>query len=226
MVRLEGPAVAALGFIVRADWDVEAGERLPAPPPGAAAPAETVGPGAAVQVVPSGPVGNVQAVENLLLTAIYSARRELVLTTPYFVPDELMLSALTSAACRGVDVKLVVPTRVDSRMVRLASAAQRGDLASAGVAILEYDSGLLHTKSVTVDGELSLFGSLNLDPRSLHLNFEITLCVYDRDFTATLRRLQQSYVERCTPFDLAAWQKRSVPRRLAEDTGRLLSPLL
>jgi cardiolipin synthase len=111
-------------------------------------------------------------------------------------------------------------------MVRLASAAQRGDLASAGVAILEYDAGLLHTKSVTVDSELSLFGSLNLDPRSLHLNFEITLCVYDRDFTATLRRLQQSYVERCTPFDLAAWQKRSVMRRLAEDTGRLLSPLL
>jgi cardiolipin synthase len=226
MVRIEGAAVGALRLVFRADWEVEAGERVPAPPPAAGAPSGPDDTRAAVQVVPSGPAGNVQAVESLLLTAIYSARRELVLTTPYFVPDEQLLTALVSAACRGVDVKLVVPARVDSRMVRLASAAQRGDLASAGVAILEYDAGLLHTKSVTMDGELSLFGSLNLDPRSLHLNFEITLCVYDRDFTARLRRLQQSYVERCTPFDLAAWQKRSVVRRLAEDTGRLLSPLL
>ena len=84
----------------------------------------------------------------------------------------------------------------------------------------------MHTKSVTVDGELSLFGSLNLDPRSLILNFEITLAVYDRAFTASLRALQRSYIERSTPMDPAAWRGRSFPRRFAENAARLLSPLL
>ncbi len=226
MVRVVGPAVQALGLVIEEDWETETGEKLKSPD--AAVPMEpSEAPGqAVVQALPSGPAAPGQAIEDLLLAAIYGARRELVLTTPYFVPDELLLTALASAAWRGLDVTLIVPARLDSRLVRLATAAQRGDLAKAGVRIMEYRGGLLHTKSVTADGELSLFGSLNLDPRSQHLNFEITLAVYDRDFTAELRRLQHSYLERCTPFDLPAWQRRSFPQRLAEDTGRLISPLL
>lgn len=226
MVRVVGPAVRALGLVIEEDWETETGEKLNTP--GSEAPveaAETPGQ-AVVQALPSGPAAPGQAIEDLLLATIYGARRELVLTTPYFVPDELLLTALASAAWRGVEVTLIVPARVDSRLVRLASAAQRGDLAKAGVQIREYRGGLLHTKSVTADGELSLFGSLNLDPRSQHLNFEITLAVYDREFTAELRRLQHSYLEHCTPFDLPAWQQRSFSHRLAQDTGRLISPLL
>ena len=162
----------------------------------------------------------------MLLGAIYAARRELVMTTPYFVPDESLVMALITAALRGVEVTLVLPARVDSRLARLASQPHKGELLEAGVRIAEFQGGLMHTKSVTVDGELSLFGSLNLDPRSLILNFEITLSVYDRAFTASLRALQRSYVERSTPMDLVGWRERSFPRRFAENAARLLSPLL
>jgi cardiolipin synthase len=89
-----------------------------------------------------------------------------------------------------------------------------------------FHGGLLHTKSITVDGEFSLFGSLNLDPRSLHLNFEITLVVYDRSFTAALRQLQQSYLADCEPMNLEQWRSRSGLQRLAENTARLAGPLL
>jgi cardiolipin synthase len=89
-----------------------------------------------------------------------------------------------------------------------------------------FHGGLLHTKSITVDGEFSFFGSLNLDPRSLYLNFEITLVVYDRGFTTTLRQLQQSYLDHCEYMDLPQWQSRSGWQRLKENTARLLGPLL
>ena len=226
MARITGPAVQALELVIEEDWETETGEKLKGP--GIAVPAEpSQAPGRAViQTLPSGPAAPGKAIQDLLLATIYAARRELVLTTPYFVPDELLLTALASAAWRGIDVTLIVPARVDSRLVRLASAAQRGDLAQAGVKIMEYRDGLLHTKSVTADGELSLFGSLNLDPRSQHLNFEITLAVYDREFTAALRRLQCSSLEHCVPFDLPAWKQRSFSRRLAQAVGRLVSQLL
>jgi cardiolipin synthase A/B len=226
MARVTGPTVEALGLVIEEDWELETGEKLVRKTAETAEPADAPRGPSVVQVLASGPAVKGQAIQDVLLSAIYSARRELMLTTPYFVPDELLLTALASAAWRGVDVTLIVPARVDSKLVRLASSAQRGDLAQAGVKIMEYRGGLLHTKSVTADGELSLFGSLNLDPRSQHLNFEITLAVYDRQFTADLRRLQCSYLGHCTPFDLPQWQRRSFPRRLAQDAGRLVSPLL
>lgn len=226
MVRVQGPAVEALAVTFLADWELEThdgieelrktGDAQPQPPNGRAA----------IQVLPSGPREQLQGIQEVLLTAIYAARRELVMTTPYFVPDESMLTALTSAARRGVEVTLIVPEKVDSLLVRLASAAHAGDLAEAGVRVREFQNGLLHTKSVTVDGEFSLFGSLNLDPRSLFLNFEITLAVFDREFCGRLRALQQSYLDDCRPFDLVGWQNRPWPHRLAANTGRLLSPLL
>jgi len=162
----------------------------------------------------------------VLLGAIYAARRELVMTTPYFVPDESLVMALITAALRGVEVTLVLPARVDSRLARLASQPPKGELLEAGVRIAEFQGGLMQTTSVTVDGQLSLFGSLNLDPRSLILNFEITLSVYDRAFTASLRALQRSYIERSTPMDPVGWRERPFPRRFAENAARLLSPLL
>jgi cardiolipin synthase len=158
--------------------------------------------------------------------AIYGARREVVLTTPYFVPSESLLYALLSAAARGVEVTLIVPAKIDSRLVHFASRAFQTDLLAAGVRVALFQGGLLHTKSITVDGQFCLFGSLNLDPRSFRLDFEITLAVYDAEFTADLRRLQQHYLDGSLLLDLATCRARSVRERLAEDTARLLGPLL
>ena len=226
LVRVQGPAVQALALTFLQDWALETGQPIdwgrlakeprPAPSPGAAA----------VQVLPTGPDARVDAIEQVVLSAVYGAARELVLTTPYFVPDESILAALKSAVGRGVKVTLVVPARVDSRLVHFASRAHQADLLAAGVQIALFGGGLLHTKSITADGQYCLFGSLNLDPRSLRLDFEITLAAYDRDFTLAVRQLQQSYLDGSTPLDLATCRARSSLERFAEDAARLVSPLL
>ena len=97
---------------------------------------------------------------------------------------------------------------------------------AGGVRVLLFQGGLLHTKSVAVDGEYSLFGSLNLDPRSLHLNFEITLAIYDAAFTVELEALQREYASQSRPVDLAEWRSRGHARAFVEDVARLLGPLL
>lgn len=226
MIRVEGPAVEALAITFLADWYCEtsadltqlrvSGDARPQPLTGEAT----------AQVLPSGPAFATDAIEHFLISAIYSARRELVLTSPYFVPNESLQVALASAAQRGVKVILVVPKKVDSRLVRYASQAFKGELLEAGVRVALFKGGLLHTKSIAVDDEISLFGSMNLDPRSFHLNFEISVAIYDRAFTERLRSLQQRYLDDSELMDFATWQRRSLGVRLAEGFARLLGPVL
>jgi cardiolipin synthase len=223
LARIQGPAVVPLGAIFLQDWELETGEAIP-PPSGAEE--LPCGGQAVVQVLPSGPGERVGAIEQAVISAVYTASRELVLTTPYFVPDESLMSALLSAPGRGVDVTLIVPARVDSRMTHYASRAYQSDLLAAGVRIALYRDGLLHTKSMTVDGQFSLFGSLNLDVRSLRLDFEVTLAVYDAGFTAALRELQQTYIKHSDWLGLKACQERGRVERFVEDAARLVGPVL
>ncbi len=226
MVRITGPAVEALGLLFLTDWDVETEQRfgdfeedggLRNVAPTGEVP---------VQVLPSGPGYFPHAIRETLLEAAYNARRELVLTTPYFVPDEAMLSSLTSAARRGVAVTLIVPEHVDSVMVRLASRSQYIDLLEAGVRVVQFRNGLLHTKSLTVDGRFALIGTVNIDMRSMWLNFEITAAVYDPAFSQALRELQAGYIADATELDAEAWGRRPYVWRVIENTVRLLGPLL
>jgi cardiolipin synthase len=223
LARVQGPAVEALAVTFDEDWALETGAALDSPRPVSDPPGEGR---AVVQVLPSGPGEHVEAIEQVVLAAVYGATKELVLTTPYFVPSESLLIALVSAAARGVEVTLIVPVKIDSKLVHFASRAHQKDLLAAGVRVALFRGGLLHTKSVTVDGRLSLFGSLNLDPRSFRLDFEITLAVYDAEFTAALRRLQQSYLDRSEMLDQAALKARSNLERFAEDAARLVGPVL
>jgi cardiolipin synthase len=226
MVRVEGPAVEALQITFLADWYVESDATLDEIREYDAAPPQPKRGDCAVQVMPSGPELVSGAVEQVLLTAIYSARRELLITTPYFVPSEPLSMALVAAARRGVKVVLIVPREVDSVLVRYASGAFKGELLEAGVRIALFGDGLLHTKSVTVDRSHCLFGSVNLDPRSFRLNFEILLAIYDRQFTGRLCELQQHYIDRSELIDLAAYRNRPRMRQAAESFARLLGPLL
>lgn len=224
MARITGPAVAALDGVFELDWSLETEGEFE--PPGEVPTRSPAPAGAPLQVVPSGPDLRPEAIHQLLLTAIYSARQELVMTTPYFVPDDSILSALLTAALRGVDVKLIVPARNDSLLVRYASAATFDDLLAAGAHVALFRGGLLHTKSLAIDGETSIFGSVNLDMRSLWLNFEISLVVYDPGFTGRLRALQDDYLADSDELELESWRRRPLWRRLAEDTFRLLGPLI
>lgn len=225
MLRVQGPAVEPMAVTFLVDWAVELGDVGDSRQLFAAARRQQATGDAAVQVIATGPTMGGNA-ENILLTAIYSAQRELTITTPYFVADEAMVTALASAALRGVRVTLIFPKRVDSLLVRLASQPHLGALLAAGVHIMLFDGGLLHTKSILVDGEIGLFGSVNVDPRSLHLNFELTLGVYDRGFAAELRALQDTYRQHSEALSLVDWRGRSAVRRLIDNAARLLSPLL
>jgi cardiolipin synthase len=226
MVRIEGPAVQALEALFLWDWEVETGKDRQAlkntdnlrtlPHTGTAN----------VQVIPSGPGYKNDAIHRLLLAAIYTATRELIITTPYFVPDESLLTALLSAAQRGVAVTVILPQKMDSWLVNYAGRSYFDDLLTAGVRILRFQGGLLHTKSITVDGEIALFGTVNLDMRSFWLDFEVTLCVYDPEFGTRLRKLQQQYAEKSMPIDLEVWRKRSGLKRFIENLAQLFGPLL
>lgn len=231
MARVTGPAAAALAALSRLDWAVEARVPCELPPlPDLCDPTRRVeglaGEGSCIQVVPSGPQPQPEAIYMLVLEAIYTARRELTITTPYFVPDETVVVALRSAALRGVRVRLVVPKRNDSFMADQAGRSNFGPLMEAGVEIHLFDGGLLHTKSVTIDGTTGVFGSVNLDARSLRLNFELSLFVHDAELTGRLAALQAEYVGMSCRVDPEAWAARPAGRRLTEGLMRLLSPLL
>lgn len=148
------------------------------------------------------------------------------MTTPYFVPDESMMRALRGAAGRGVKVSLIVPQRVDSLLTRYASRSHYDDLMASGVSIYLYRRGLLHTKSIMVDGSMSMFGTVNLDMRSIWLNYEVALFVYDPEFAAELHALQRTYMDDADLLDREVWSRRSFGERLLENTLRLASPLL
>ena len=227
MTRIEGPAVLSLNTIFKWDWEVETGHNLKAlPGPGELRADANQGPAASVQVVPSGPGRAGDSVHQLLLMSIYTARKELSMTTPYFVPDEAITSALISAARRGVEVTLILPEKNDSRLVHYTCRSHFDELLEAGARIYGFTGGLLHTKSAVVDSEISLFGTVNLDIRSFWLDFEVTLCVYDPLFAERLLALQQKYIENSVQVDPVAWRNRPATERFSENLARLCSPLL
>jgi len=180
----------------------------------------------AIQLVPSGPGLVPEAIHNLLLTTIYAARQELILTTPYFIPDEPLLAALKAAAQRGVNVQIIIPRDNDSLLVHYASRARYQELADSGVRIFLFHGGLLHSKTITVDRNFSLFGSVNLDMRSFWLNFEATLLIYCKSFTEELLAAQQNYLNQSIELDIDLFSQRGSWEMFKESTVLLVSPLL
>jgi cardiolipin synthase len=222
MARIEGPAAWVLEAVSLSLTALQTGSQFAPLPPPELPPAGN----GHVQIFPSGPQTSRVRIDALLLTAIYAARREIVLTTPYFVPAEALLTALRSAALRGVRVILIVPEKIDSRLVRYASEAYHEDLLEVGVTILRFRDGLLHTKSVVVDEEFTVFGTVNLDLRSFELNFELSLIAFDHEFSAATRALQHAYEIRSRALRLDEWRARPRSRRLLENAVQMMSPLL
>lgn len=233
VMRVEGPAVRVLSAVFYADWAVEnddnlkatmeridgyfADEQLP----------EVEARGQAVlQVIPSAPDGESAVVYDTLMCALYAAQQRVVITTPYFVPDEALLGALLNAARRGVEVVLMLPARNDSRLVGYASRAYYQLLLNAGVRLEMFGGGLLHTKTVVVDEAYALFGTVNMDMRSFYLNMELSLAVFDATTVAQVVALQEAYLAQCQRLSSTRWQKRPRLQRFLERCVRLMSPLL
>ena len=181
---------------------------------------------AVAQVIPSAPNQSDPVIYETIVCAIHAAKSRVMITTPYFVPDELLLTALTTAAKRGVDVTLILPAKVDSLLVRWASRAYYPNLLNAGVKIALFHGGLLHAKTLTVDNDYALFGTVNMDMRSFFLNLEISLAIYDAPATQAIAQLQQQYLHSSHLISPTHWQQRDKVWGLVENVVRLFSPLL
>ena len=181
---------------------------------------------AVAQVIPSAPDQSDPVIYETIVCAIHAAKTRVTITTPYFVPDELLLTALTTAAKRGVDVVLILPEKVDSFLVRWASRAYYPKLLTAGVKIALFHGGLLHAKTLVVDEDYALFGTVNMDMRSFFLNLEISLAIYDAEIARDIAKVQQGYLRDSRYISVSRWQRREKIWGLVENTVRLFSPLL
>jgi cardiolipin synthase len=224
MVRIEGPVASPFELTFSFDWSVDNPKIThfhkvaPAPTP--------IEGKVLAQEFSSGPVYRDDILYQVLLSAIMDARVELTITTPYFGPDDGLIQALMAAAGRGVKVTLIVPKLNDSTLVAWSSRSFYADLMSAGVNIARFKGGLLHTKSLLIDKRVAIFGSVNFDQRSLRLNFEISLIVYNDEFCAKLETLLESYLAQSDMVNPVSWAKRPHWRVLLENAAHLTSPLL
>ena len=223
MLRGRGPIVLQLQQVFLEDWYAEAGQMLDDPQ---LFPTPEIVGEVAAQTLPSGPNFPTENYQRLVVTALYAAQRHVIITSPYFVPDEALLQALESAVLRGVKVELIVPKRCDQILVGAAARSYYERLLTLGAVVHLHADGLLHAKTMTVDDSLALVGSGNFDIRSFYLNFELNMLGYGPEVTATLRFAQRGYIAQSTPLDLERWLQRHRLRRLADNCAKLLSPLL
>ncbi len=218
-LRLHGPAVADLSQIFVEDWAYATGETLEPPKRSALSSSGT----SAVAIVPSGPDQDLNATQLVYFTAINAARSRLWLASPYFIPEEAILTALLAAAMRGVDVRLLAPARSDVPVASHAARSYYPPLARAGARIFEYLPAVMHAKTLLVDDCLALVGSANVDIRSFAFNFEVSALIYDPAFAGSLaRRFEQDLAQSREYED----GKISFGQRLVQGLARLLSPLL
>jgi cardiolipin synthase len=227
VARLTGPIARQNQALFASDWKVSSGEdigeRVGEFPDGQT---EMINEGVVAQVIASGPTLRHSAMPELFISLMFTARRELVITTPYYVPNQEMQSALCAAAYRGVETTLIVPARNDSREVAGASRSYYADLLHAGVNIREYVGGLLHSKTLTLDGDITLIGSANMDRRSFDLNFENNILFYDSQLTERVRARQQSYIDSADKVSLEVVDNWSLSRRIWNNSIAMLGPIL
>ena len=222
MVRFEGPIVAGINALFVTDWYSETDELLlrEADPVHTADRLETID----CQVVPSGPGFDGENNLRLFNSLLYSAQERIIITSPYFVPDESMLYAVTTAAQRGLDVQLFVSEIGDQPVVYHAQRSYYEALLRSGVRIFLYRSPtVLHAKHFSIDDEVAVIGSSNMDMRSFSLNLEISVMVRGREFVDRLREVEQTYRDASRELFLDDWLVRPFRSKVLDNVARLTS---
>ena len=216
VARTRGPIVSHLEAVFAGDWYLETGQRLDVSPVRPVHPDDV-----AAQLLPSGPAYPLGNAGDVVTSLVHLAQHRLVLTTPYFVPDDATLSALRIAALSGVDVQLVLSATNNKPVVRLAQQSYYEELLQAGVRIALYQPHFLHAKHLSVDDSVALVSSINLDIRSFALNAEIGLLCYDRDVVARMHRIEADYLAHAQELTLEQWRRRPAWQRSLEGLARL-----
>lgn len=223
-MRFEGPVARQNQHLFAGDWMNSFNEDLtdllktPLPPP--------VPGGFTAQVIGTGPTMRFSAMSEVFGSLLFAARREVIITTPYYVPDDSLQEALCTAAYRGIRTTVIFPERNDSWIVGAASRSYYADLLASGVRIFEYRGGLLHTKSLTIDGEVTLIGSANMDRRSFDLNYENNILLVDRRLTGAMIARQNDYLAGSRHVTREEVERWPAHRRLWNNLIATLGPLL
>ncbi|MDO4626577.1 MAG: cardiolipin synthase [Pasteurellaceae bacterium] len=226
MVRINGPVSTIFNSLQAWDWEIETNQQLEVELPTCSPIALDKDNSHAVQILATGPGFPDDLMAQSLSIVIYSARKSISITSPYFVPSSNVAEALRVAALRGVEVSIILPRKNDSLMVGWASRTYFDELLSAGVNIYFFENGLLHTKSVLIDNQLALVGTVNMDIRSFMLNFEVTMLVEDQSFANEIDILHESYLAKAIPLNAQKWRNRPWYQRLIERLFFMFSPLL
>ncbi len=221
--RVTGPAVAALHYAFAVDWSFMGhplleDEILPDLPE----PRGDVG----IQIVTSGPTDKWSSIATVFLHAIANAKKCVFIQTPYFLPTEALMRALQAAAQSRVDVRVMIPRKCDSTMLRYSSFSYIEECLQAGIKIYLYEAGMLHSKVLIVDDEFSTMGSTNFDFRSFEHNFEGNALLYSKRINAELKHIFQTDLRDSKRVSLPSWHRRPFFQKLLESLLRLLSPIL
>ena len=230
-LKLRGEAVLGLQLRFAQDWNYASGENLFRDmsyfkEEGLPLPADSLLEGVGIQIISSGPDTQTRQIRDNYLELFHKARHHIYIQTPYFIPDDAVLSALQIAARSGVDVRLMIPCKPDHPFVYWATYSYAGDLLKAGARCYTYENGFLHAKGVTVDGCVSCYGTANMDIRSFQLNFEVNAVIYDERTTERLEDVFLKDLPRCREITLDDYNERGLLIRFKEQCCRLLSPLL
>ena len=224
MLRIEGPAARQNQLLFLSDWMAETGEDLTTLLSGRLP--QSHADGVSMIAFGTGPLSPRGSMSDAFASVLAGAQREVVISTPYFVPDLPLFSALMCCARRGVATTLILPARNDSWAVGAISKAYYPDLLAAGVRIFEFHGGLLHAKTLVADGTVALVGSANMDRRSIDLNFENNILLADPAATATMRARQEEFLAKSRPVtrdEVAAW---GTLRRMANNALAIMGPVL
>lgn len=179
-----------------------------------------------VQIVSSGPDTDWESIMQGIATSIMSSNRYIYMHTPYFVPNDVILNAITIAALSGTDVRLMIPERSDSPLSDACTFSYLGEILEAGVKVYQYTKGFLHSKAIVVDDFISIIGSANLDERSFNQNFEANAFIYDYETSVTLRQLFLADINNCKELTYNDWNNRKRSQKIKESFARLFSPII
>ena len=223
-MMLKGPAAMALQQIFISDWNFCSSENVVITRQ--YFPLEISEGKAHVQVISSGPDSDLPNIQFAVIQAINLARKEILLTTPYYIPDDTLQESLLIAALSGVDVYLLVPAQGDSKLVSIAAQSYYEELLDAGVKIYQYTKGFVHAKTFVTDRQLASVGTANMDLRSFDLNFEVSTLIYDKDVAEKLASSFFEDLKDAEALDRRRWNKRPLWHRMAEQVIRLISPFM
>jgi len=226
-LRIDGPGVQYLQYLFLCDWNFCAELKLEPNdkffPPLSSIPVKG---NKITQIAASGPDSPSPVILYAILQAINLASEEILITSPYFIPNDSLLDALCIAALGGVKVKILVPMKSDSKFVDYAVRSYYLDLLNAGIEIFQYSKGFIHAKTMVCDSKIAMIGTANMDSRSFDLNFEVNAIVYDKQVANELAGIFYDDLKDSVQLNQTEWTKRSVLQKFMEKAVRLFSPLL